>query len=135
MKDIRSILPHRFPFLLIDEIVEVEEGRRTVGVKLVSQHDCEGSPDGAFPRGFILEAMAQMSGATLHSESRSNGLGMLAGIDNGRFYQDVFAGDRLTLTIDITRNKGTIVKGRGMAAIDSRIVCEADLLFAFQSIT
>lgn len=135
MKDIRSILPHRFPFLLVDEIVEVIEGTRAVGVKLISQHDCEGSPEGSLPRGFILEAMAQMSGAALHSEKRSTGLGMLAGIDNGRFYQDVFAGDRLTLTIDITRNKGRIVKGRGTAAIDSRIVCEADLLFAFQSIT
>ncbi|MGX1265964.1 3-hydroxyacyl-[acyl-carrier-protein] dehydratase [Rossellomorea marisflavi] len=135
MKDIRSILPHRFPFLLIDEIVDVTEGARAVGVKLISQHDCEGSPDGAMPRGLILEAMAQMSGAALHSESRSTGLGMLAGIDNGRFYHDVFSGDRLSLTIDITRNKGKIVKGRGTAAIDSRIVCEADLLFAFQSMT
>ncbi|WP_430494977.1 3-hydroxyacyl-ACP dehydratase FabZ family protein [Rossellomorea marisflavi] len=135
MKDIRSILPHRFPFLLIDKITEVEEGKRAVGVKLISQKDCAGSPNGTMPRGLILEAIAQMSGAALHSDGRSAGLGMLAGIDNCRFYQDVFAGERLTLTIDITRNKGTIVKARGTAAIDSRSICEADLLFAFQSFT
>jgi len=136
IREIQDIILHRYPFLLIDKVVEVEEGKRAVGIKTVSGN--EGYFKGHFP-GFpvmpgvlIVEALAQVSAVAMLSNENNRGrLGLLAGIDHCRFKRQVSPGDQLRLEVTITRLKGPIGKGIGIATVDGEVVCETELIFAF----
>ncbi|WP_155591071.1 3-hydroxyacyl-ACP dehydratase FabZ [Lysinibacillus cavernae] len=135
-QQIQEILPHRYPFLLVDRIMELEEGKRAVGLKNVTIN--EEFFNGHFPQYpvmpgvLIVEALAQVSAVIMLTKEGNEGkLGLLAGIDHCRFKKQVKPGDQLRLEVDITRVKGAIGKGRGIATVDGEIVCETDLVFAF----
>lgn len=137
-QQLQAILPHRYPFLLVDRIVELEEGKRAVGLKNVTIN--EAFFKGHFPQYpvmpgvLIVEALAQVSAVIMLTKAGNEGrLGLLAGIDHCRFKKQVKPGDQLHLEVEITRVKGAVGKGRGIAKVDGEIVCETDLVFAFGS--
>ncbi|PYI51157.1 3-hydroxyacyl-ACP dehydratase FabZ [Paenibacillus flagellatus] len=135
IKDIQETIPHRYPFLLVDRILEVEEGVRAVGLKNVTINEpffaghFPGYP--VMPGVLIAEALAQVAAvAMLRSEANRGKIGLLAGIDQFRFRDQVKPGDTLILEMEITRMKGTIGKGRGVAKVGEKIVAEGELMFA-----
>lgn len=137
-QQLQAILPHRYPFLLVDRIVELEEGKRAMGLKNVTIN--EAFFKGHFPQYpvmpgvLIVEALAQVSAVIMLTKAGNEGrLGLLAGIDHCRFKKQVKPGDQLHLEVEITRVKGAVGKGRGIAMVDGEIVCETDLVFAFGS--
>ncbi|MFI2128550.1 3-hydroxyacyl-ACP dehydratase FabZ [Lysinibacillus fusiformis] len=135
-QQIQEILPHRYPFLLVDRIEELEEGKRAVGLKNVTIN--EDFFNGHFPQYpvmpgvLIVEALAQVSAVIMLTKEGNEGrLGLLAGIDQCRFKKQVKPGDQLRLEVEITRVKGSIGKGKGIATVDGEMVCEMELVFAF----
>lgn len=135
INEIRSIIPHRHPFLLIDRILEVEEGKRAVGIKNVSAN--EDFFNGHFPDYpvmpgvLIVEALAQTGAvAILNSEENRGKLAFFAGIDKCRFKRQVKPGDQLRLEVEILRLRGSIGKGKGTATVDGEIAAEMELMFA-----
>ncbi|WP_336634736.1 3-hydroxyacyl-ACP dehydratase FabZ [Lysinibacillus fusiformis] len=135
-QQIQEILPHRYPFLLVDRIEELEEGKRAVGLKNVTIN--EEFFNGHFPQYpvmpgvLIVEALAQVSAVIMLTKEGNKGrLGLLAGIDQCRFKKQVKPGDQLRLEVEITRVKGSIGKGKGIATVDGELVCEMELVFAF----
>lgn len=134
--EIRALIPHRYPFLLVDKVIELEAGKRAVGIKNVTQNEpfFEGHfPDyPVMPGVLIVEAMAQVGavGVMVKEEFRSK-LALFAGIDNVRFRRQVVPGDVLRMEVEIERLKGRIGRGKGRAFVGDERVCEADLMFAF----
>lgn len=133
---IKEIIRHRYPFLLVDKILELEEGKRAVGIKNVTAN--EEFFNGHFPNYpvmpgvLIVEALAQVSAVVMLTKEGNQGrLGLLVGIDKCRFKQQVKPGDQLRLEIEITRLKGPIGKGKGIATVDGTLVCETEITFAF----
>jgi 3-hydroxyacyl-[acyl-carrier-protein] dehydratase len=135
IQQIQEIIPHRYPFLLIDRILEVEAGVRAVGLKNVSMNEpfFEGHFPGypVMPGVLIVEALAQVgSVAILMVEANRGKLGFFAGIDEFRFRGQVVPGDTLILEVHITRLKGSIGKGTAVAKVGDRTVAEGGLMFA-----
>ncbi|WP_100405693.1 3-hydroxyacyl-ACP dehydratase FabZ [Bacillus solitudinis] len=135
LKEIKEIIPHRYPFLLIDRIEELEEGKRAVGLKNVTAN--EEFFNGHFPEYpvmpgvLIIEALAQTGAvAILIKEENRGKIGFFAGIDNCRFKRQVVPGDQLRLEVEITRMKGPVAKARGVATVNGEIAAEADMTFA-----
>ena len=138
IQQIQEVLLHRYPFLLVDRVLELEEGKRAVAIKNVTIN--EEFFNGHFPNYpvmpgvLIVEALAQVSAIIMLTKEGNQGrLGLLAGIDNCRFKKQVKPGDQLRLEVEITRLKGAIGKGRGIATVDGEIACETELIFAFGS--
>ena len=121
---IQEILPHRYPFLLVDRIVELTPGVRIVGVKQVTinEHFFQGHFPGApvMPGVLILEAMAQVGAvyALQQLEGRDDKLVLFSGIDNGRFRRPVVPGDTLTLTVTPVRVGSRVQRMRGEAHVE-----------------
>lgn len=137
--DIKKILPHRYPFLLVDRVLEVEEGKRAVGIKNVSVN--EPFFNGHFPEYpvmpgvLIVEALAQVSGIAVLNKDKDDSQGRLtlfAGIDKCRFKRQVRPGDQLKLEAEILRFRGSFVKAKGTASVDGEVACEAEMMFALK---
>jgi 3-hydroxyacyl-[acyl-carrier-protein] dehydratase len=133
---IRELIPHRYPFLLVDRIEEVEPGVRAVGVKNVTQNEpfFEGHfPDyPVMPGVLIVEALAQVGAVGVMAKEEFRGkLALFAGIDGVRFRRQVIPGDVLRLEVEISRLRGSAGRGKGSATVNGERVCEADLMFAF----
>ena len=134
--EIRELIPHRYPFLLVDRIEEVEPGVRAVGVKNVSQNEpfFQGHfPDyPVMPGVLIVEALAQVGAVgVMGVEEYRNKLALFAGIDGVRFRRQVVPGDVLRMEVEIERLKGRVGRGKTRATVEGERVCEADLMFAF----
>jgi 3-hydroxyacyl-[acyl-carrier-protein] dehydratase len=134
--DIQALIPHRPPFLLVDRIVEIESGKRIVGIKsvdLARDTYLRGHfPDyPVMPGVLIVEALAQ-AGAVLVMEDPANAgkLPFFARIDNCRFRQQVRPGDELRLEVEVSSFRDPVGKAHGRALVDGKLVCEADLTFA-----
>jgi 3-hydroxyacyl-[acyl-carrier-protein] dehydratase len=132
---IKEIIPHRYPFLLIDQILEVDEGKRAIGLKNVTAN--EEFFKGHFPEYpvmpgvLIVEALAQVGAvAMLIKEENRGRLAFFAGIDNCRFKKQVTPGDQLRLEVEIIRLRGSLGKGKGVATVNGEVVCETELMFA-----
>jgi 3-hydroxyacyl-[acyl-carrier-protein] dehydratase len=136
---IRELIPHRYPFLLVDRIEELEPGVRAVGIKNVSQNEpfFEGHfPDRPIMPGvLIVEALAQVGAVGVMAlEEYRDRMALFAGIDSVRFRRQVVPGDVLTMEVEISRLKGRAGRGKGAAKVGSERVCEAELLFMFPEI-
>lgn len=139
MIDIRKILeviPHRYPFLLIDRVIEVDPGKRVVAIKNVTFNEpffsghFPGEP--IMPGVLIVEAMAQAAAVLmLHDmpDSQSK-LVFFTGIDKARFRRTVVPGDRLHITVEVVKSRPTACKFRGIAEVEGRKAAEADLMSA-----
>ena len=135
IEDIKAILPHRYPFLLVDRIVEFEEDRRIVGIKNVSSDERYfiAGPGGVpvLPASILTEAMAQ-TGAVLilaKPENRSR-LIYFMGIDRVRYRRPVTAGDSVRLEATVVRLRSRMGSLRGIARVEGRVVCEGQMTFA-----
>jgi len=133
-KDIRKILPHRYPFLLVDRIIELEEGKRAVGIKNVTANEpfFQGHfPDNPIMPGvLIVEALAQVAGiAVMNVEEFKGKLGLFAGIDKCRFKKVVRPGDQLILEVSIDSIRMGLVKAKGVAKVGEEIAATAELMF------
>jgi 3-hydroxyacyl-[acyl-carrier-protein] dehydratase len=134
--EIRELIPHRYPFLLVDRIEDLEPGVRAVGIKNVTQNEpfFQGHfPDyPVMPGVLIVEAMAQVGAVgVMVNEDYRDKLALFAGIDNVRFRRQVIPGDVLKMEVEIERLKGRIGRGKGRATVNGEKACEADLMFAF----
>lgn len=137
IEQIKEIIPHRYPFLLIDKILEVEEGKRAVGIKNVTVNEpfFQGHfPDyPVMPGVLIVEALAQVGAvAILKAPANKGKLVLFAGIDKVRIRNQVKPGDTLELTVEITRLKGPVGKGHAVARVDGKVALEGELMFALQ---
>ena len=137
VQQIKDIIPHRYPFLLVDKVLEQEEGKRVVAIKNVTANEpfFQGHfPDyPVMPGVLILEALAQAGAiAVLGLEENKGKIGFFAGVDKCRFKKQVKPGDQLKLEVEITRMRGAIGKGKGIATVDGEVSCEAEIMFAIQ---
>lgn len=134
-EEIRQLLPHRYPFLLIDRVTNIDPGKLATGYKLVSAnepHFAGHFPEyNLMPGVLIAEAMAQLGGiAVLMLPELTGKRPMLAGLDEFRFRGQVRPGDKLDMEIRIERLRDAMGKGRGVASVDGQTVAEGAILFA-----
>ena len=135
--EIEAILPHREPFLLIDEVVELEPGSRVVARKRAEPDEWylagpfPGRP--VMPGVLIVEAMAQTGAVAVLAEEGNRGrLALFAGIDDCRFKRVVEPGDELQLTCELERVRGPIGRGRATASVDGQLAARGTLTFAVE---
>ncbi|MEJ7651955.1 MAG: 3-hydroxyacyl-ACP dehydratase FabZ [Chloroflexia bacterium] len=134
-EDIQRIIPHRYPFLLIDRIIEIEYGRRAVGIKNVSANEpyFQGHFPGApiMPGVLQVEALAQVGAVAILGLPENKGkLAYFAGIDGVRFKRPVRPGDQLVLEVVLDRLRSRIGMGTGTARVGDEVVVEGRFIFA-----
>lgn len=134
---IARILPHRYPFALVDRIVDGEEGQWARGIKCVSVNEqffCGHFPqEHIMPGVLILEAMAQVGAVALLSLPENRGkIALFGGVKNARFKRKVTPGDVLEMTCTLTRRRGPVGIGSCEATVNGEIACTAELIFAVQ---
>jgi beta-hydroxyacyl-ACP dehydratase FabZ len=133
INEIRQVLPHRYPFLLVDRIVELEE-ERIVGIKNVTANEpffMGHFPDfPVMPGVLIVEAMAQTAGVhVLRTIADRDSMNVfLVSIDSARFRRPVVPGDQLRLEMTVIKRKGTVAKMAGKATVDGMVVAEAEVM-------
>ena len=136
INEIKKILPHRYPMLLVDRILEIEPMKRAVGIKNITANEVQFL--GHFPNEpimpgvLLIEAMAQVGGvAMLYPEENRGKIAVFAKIDNVRFRKQVVPGDQVVTTAEVTKimrgNMG-IIHGEGK--VDGKVACECDCIFA-----
>ena len=135
VQEIQRLIPHRFPFLLVDRVLETEPGKRIVAEKNVTVNEWffQGHfPDfPIMPGVLIIEALAQAGAILLLSDEASKGqIPLFAGIDNCRFRAQVSPGDVLRLEVELTARRGPIGKGKARATVGGKLAAEAELTFA-----
>jgi 3-hydroxyacyl-[acyl-carrier-protein] dehydratase len=141
INEILRYLPHRYPFLLVDRVLTVEEGKRIVALKNVTMN--EHFFPGHFPHHpvmpgvLIIEAMAQaaalLSFRSMDVKPDENSVVLFAGIDHARFKRQVVPGDQLIFEIEITQSKRNIYKYKGVARVDDELAAEAELMCALKT--
>jgi 3-hydroxyacyl-[acyl-carrier-protein] dehydratase len=145
MMDIQEILahlPHRYPIILVDRVLEIEPGKRIVAIKNVTAN--EPVFTGHFPNYpvmpgvLILESMAQaaaiLSFVTLGQKPQSDSMYYFAGIDKARFKRPVTPGDQMRLEVDLAREMRGVAKFIGRTLVDGQLACEAELMCAYRPI-
>ncbi len=138
--EIEQIIPHRYPFLLVDRIIEIEEGKRAVGIKNVTANEWffEGHFPGkkVMPGVLIVEALAQVAAVTLLKGVEMAGKSPLfGGIENMRFRKPVLPGDQPRLEFTLEKMRGPIGKGRVKATVDGKLAAEGTISFALVDLT
>jgi 3-hydroxyacyl-[acyl-carrier-protein] dehydratase len=132
-EQIEAILPHRPPFLLIDEVVELVPGARVVARRRVTEEDCAGHFPGnpIMPGVKMVEALAQAGAVAVLSEEENRGkLALFAGIDDVRFKRIVRPGEELELTCELETVRGPIGRGKARATVDGELAVRGTLTFA-----
>ncbi|GMB01303.1 3-hydroxyacyl-ACP dehydratase FabZ [Pelosinus sp. IPA-1] len=136
--EIQEILPHRYPFLLVDRIIEIEPMKRAVGIKNVTMNEpffqghFPGHP--VMPGVLLMEAMAQVGGvAMLYPEENRGKLAFFAGADRVKFRRPVVPGDQVRMVAELIKVRGNMGKIWAQAFVDEQLVAEGEFLFALAS--
>jgi len=132
--EIMKILPHRYPMLLVDRVIEIEDGKRIVGVKNVTANEqfftghFPGAP--VMPGVLIVEAMAQCSAVLVLRDipDRDQKLFLFGGVDKARFRRPVIPGDQLRMECEVLQRRSNTIKVKGVASVDGNVVAEAEML-------
>lgn len=134
-REIQQVIPHRWPFLLVDKIIDLKPGEEAVGIKNISageiffQGHFPGHP--IFPGVLIIEALAQVGAVAILSLAENKGkIVLFAGVDGFRFRKPVLPGDCLRLEVKLTKMRGPIGKGTAKATVEEKTVAEGELTFA-----
>ncbi|TWH45331.1 3-hydroxyacyl-ACP dehydratase FabZ [Sporomusa sp. KB1] len=137
--EIQAIIPHRYPMLLVDRIIELEPMKRAVGIKSVTINEYFFA--GHFPQKpvmpgvLILEAMAQVGGvAMLYPEENRGKLAVFGGMERVKFRKPVTPGDQLRMEAEVLKLRGSIGKLWAQASVDGQVVAEAEFLFALTAV-
>ena len=133
INQIKEILPHRYPFLLIDKVISME-GNKIVAIKnvTVNENYFQGHfpAEAVMPGVLIIEALAQTGAVAILSKNEFKGkIAYFAGIDKAKFRRKVIPGDILRLEVEITKLRGRAGIGYGIAYVDDKKVCEGELTF------
>jgi 3-hydroxyacyl-[acyl-carrier-protein] dehydratase len=135
MEEIQKVLPHRYPFLLVDRIIDIEPGKRVVGIKNVScnepffQGHFPGNP--IMPGVLIIESMAQVGAyAALNYPEVKDKIAFLTSVDRARFRHPVVPGDRLRIEVALIRMRGNFGRLGCSAYVEGKLVADAELTFA-----
>ena len=135
IEEIKEIIPHRYPFLLVDRILELEPLKRGVGIKNVTAN--EPFFQGHFPNKpvmpgvLLLEAMAQVGGVSLLYPDENRGkIAYFAGMEGVKFRKPVVPGDQVRMEAEVTRLRGSVGKVRAEAFVKGQLVAEAEFMFA-----
>ena len=134
INEIMKILPHRYPMLLVDRVVEIDEGKRIVGIKNVTANEqfFQGHFPGApvMPGVLIVEAMAQCSAVLILRDipDRDEKLFLFGGVDKARFRRPVVPGDQLRMECEVLQRRSNTIKVKGTATVDGAVVAEAEML-------
>ncbi|MGI6732176.1 MAG: 3-hydroxyacyl-ACP dehydratase FabZ [Anaerovoracaceae bacterium] len=133
-EQIKEIIPHRDPFLLIDEVIEIEEGKRVVALKHVKAEEYyfEGHfpQEKVMPGVLIVEALAQAGAvAILSLEANKGKIAYFGGIKNAKFRQKVTPGDTLRLEVTLERLRSKAGTGQAVAYLDDKVACECEIMF------
>jgi len=137
--EIMSILPHRYPFLLIDRILEIEPKKRIVALKNITFNEPQFTghfPDyPIMPGVLMIEAIAQAGGALLLNEipDREQKLMVFTGIDDCKFRKPVVPGDQVRIEVTVLNWRTSAVRMRGIATVDGKVACEATVMCALTS--
>jgi len=133
-EEIMEIIPHRDPFLLVDEVLELEPGARALGVKHVREDDYwfsghfPGEP--IMPGVLMIEAIAQAGAVAVLSLPEQGGkTAYLGGVTNARFRRKVVPGDDLMLEVEIVKRRGPVGVGKGTAAVGGELACSCEITF------
>ena len=136
VRGIMDIIPHRYPFLLVDRILDIEPGKRATAIKNVTMN--EAFFQGHFPARpvmpgvLMVEAMAQVVGVTMLSNPELCGkLAFFMSVDGVKFRKVVEPGDQVVMDVEITRTRSRIAQAKGVCRVDGQVVCEAEMGFAF----
>ncbi len=133
VNEIKKYIPHRYPFLLVDKILEIEKGKRVVGIKNVSVN--EPFFQGHFPQFpvmpgvLIIEGMAQTACvfASIELGKNSESLAYFMGINKAKFRKPVVPGDQLRFEIEVIRQRGSIYRFQGKAFVEGKLVAESEI--------
>ncbi len=136
VRGIMNIIPHRYPFLLVDRITEIEPGKRAVAIKNVTMN--EAFFQGHFPARpvmpgvLMVEAMAQVVGVTMLSNPELRGkLAFFMSVDKVKFRKVIEPGDQVVMEVEVTKARSRIAQATGVCRVDGQVVCEAEMGFAF----
>ncbi len=132
---IKKIIPHRYPFLMVDKLTNLVPGKKAEGVKTVSANDpiLQGHFPGRplMPGVLLIEAMAQVGACALMTQPENEGkLAVFAGVDKVKFKRQVVPGDLLDIQVELTKVKGSVGKGEGSIQIDGELAVKGELMFA-----
>ncbi|MDU2489089.1 MAG: 3-hydroxyacyl-ACP dehydratase FabZ [Clostridium celatum] len=133
IKEIMEIIPHRYPFLLIDKVIKIEENKITALKNVTAnEHYFQGHfpTEPVMPGVLIIESLAQAGAVALLSRDEFKGkIAYFAGINNAKFRRKVVPGDTLKLEVELTKIRGKAGVGYGIAYVDDKKVCEGELTF------
>jgi len=135
-KEIQSILPHRYPFLLVDRIVELEPGKRGVGIKNLTGDEWCLNGGNAYPPVLLLESLAQVGGVVLGSKAReenpgSRFFGLFAGVSDFQFMRSPVLGEPITLKVELSQSLASIYRFQCEVQVEGEKIAAGQILLSF----
>jgi len=135
-RDIQSILPHRYPFLLVDRIVEMEPGKRGAGIKNLTGNEWCLNGGSAYPPVLLLESLAQVGGIVLGSKAReedpnSRFFGLFAGVSDFQFQRSPVVGEQMTLKVELTQSLASIYRFNSEVYVGGEKIAGGQILLSF----